>query len=147
MKKSQVNDTSKELYNLLLSLHKKIFNLDEMMKNLSVPPSHAKVMFFLHKNGSSYISETAKKLMISKPNMTPIIEKLTSESLIRRYEDSNDRRILRIELTDNGKKFIKKQELSVRDSLSQKISHLEDEDLISLRNHITEIENIITKIV
>lgn len=147
MKKTQLNNTSKELYNLLISLHKKIFSLDEMMKTLSIPPSHAKVIFFLNRNGASYISETAKKLMISKPNMTPIIEKLTSEGLIRRYEDPNDRRILRIELTEDGKNFIKKHEKRVKASLAKKISHLEDEDLTSLQNHISAIEDILSKVI
>ena len=36
----------------------------------------------------------AKDLSISKPNMTPIIDKLVKEGYVDRYYDDNDRRVI-----------------------------------------------------
>ncbi|WP_027626436.1 MarR family winged helix-turn-helix transcriptional regulator [Clostridium lundense] len=146
MSDTKLNNLSKDLYNLMLNLHRKIFNHDEMMKNLPIPPSHVKVILYLKHNGDSSISEIAKNLLISKPNMTPIIDKLVSENMVNRYNDPNDRRILRIELTSKAHEFIKKQEEMIKNTLSEKISVLSSEDLEYLGHHVTGVIDILGKI-
>jgi DNA-binding MarR family transcriptional regulator len=141
-----LNNLSGDLYNLMIIIHKKMFNQDEMIKNLPIPPSHVKVIFYLKCNGSSSISEIAKNLTISKSNMTPIIDKLISEGMVNRYDDPNDRRILRIELTDKAHKFIKGRENIVKNSLAEKISVLNSEDLKCLKHHVAGITDILEKI-
>ena len=39
---------TEELYTLLLCLNRKVFSHDDIIKRLSIPPSHAKVIFHLH---------------------------------------------------------------------------------------------------
>ena len=68
-----------------------------------MPPSHARIIFYLKFSGPVPISHAAKDLDISKPNMTPIIDKLIAEDLVRRYDDPNDRRIIKLEVTDRVK--------------------------------------------
>lgn len=146
MSANQLDKLSGDLYNLMLYLHNKIFHPNETTKNLPMPPSHVKVIIYLARRGASSISEIAKNLAISKPNMTPIIDKLINEGMINRYNDLNDRRILRVELTDKAYKFIKEQEEIIKDNLAKKISSLTDEDLKALGEHITGITEIILKI-
>ena len=122
MSTNQLHKLSGDLYNLTLNLHNKILHPNEVIKNLPIPPSHIKVIIYLARKGTSSISETAKNSNV-KPNMTPIIDKLITEGLINRYNDPNDRRILRIELTDKGYEFIKKQEEMIKNNLAKK-SHL-----------------------
>lgn len=146
MSTNQLNKLSVDLYNLMLYLHNKILHPNDALKNLPIPPSHVKVIFYLARVGTSSISEVAKNLVISKPNMTPIIDKLISEGMINRYNDPNDRRVLRIELTDKANEFIKKQEEVIKNNLAKKISSLSSEDLEDLSNHVVGITDIILKI-
>jgi DNA-binding MarR family transcriptional regulator len=143
---NQLNKLSGDLYNLMLYLHNKFFHLNEITKNLPMPPSHVKVIIYLARMGTSSISEVAKNLEISKPNMTPIIDKLIAQGLINRYNDPNDRRVLRIELTDKAYELIKKREEILKNNLAEKISSLTVEDLEALSKHIIGITNIISKI-
>ena len=78
---------TEELYTLLLCLNRKVFSHDDIIKRLSIPPSHAKVIFHLHCGGEASVSEIAKNLSISKSNMTPIIDKLIQENLVERFKD------------------------------------------------------------
>lgn len=142
----ELNRLSEDLYNLFLHLHKKIMNPNEMIKNLSIPPSHVKVIFYLRHNGTSSISEIAKNLTISRPNMTPIIDKLIAEDMVKRCDDPNDRRIIKIELTDNAHEFIKEQKEKIKNDLEKKISSLNSEDLEALSEHVIGITDIILKI-
>ncbi|MGO5064892.1 MULTISPECIES: MarR family winged helix-turn-helix transcriptional regulator [unclassified Clostridium] len=142
----QLNEISQDLYDLLLNLHKKLLNPDELKRNFPVPPSHVKVIIYLKHNGNCSISKIAKDLLISKPNMTPIIDKLISENMVTRYTDSKDRRIIRVELTEKGTDFIKDQERLVKDLLTEKISNLPSDDLKYLSDHIVHLKDIILKI-
>lgn len=146
MSSNQLNKLSGDLYDLMLCLHNKVFHPHAAMKNACIPPSHMKVIIYLARMGTSSISEVAKNLIISKPNMTPIIDKLISEGMINRYPDPNDRRVLRIELTDKANEFIKKQEQAIKNNLAEKISSLNSEDLEALGKHVTGITEIISKI-
>ncbi|EQB4342330.1 MarR family winged helix-turn-helix transcriptional regulator [Clostridium botulinum] len=146
MNNTQLNEISQDLYDLLLNLHKKLLNPDELKKKFPLPPSHVKVIVYLKHNGNCSISKIAKDLLISKPNMTPIIDKLISENMVTRYTDSKDRRVIRVELTKKGSIFIKDQEKLVKTLLTEKISNLSSEDLQYLSDHIIGIKNIILKI-
>jgi len=146
MSTNQLDKLSGDLYNLMLYLHNKIIHPNAAMKNLPIPPSHMRVIIYLARSGVSSISEVAKNLVISKPNMTPIIDKLISEGMINRYNDPKDRRILRIELTDKAHGFIKKQEEVIKNNLAKKISSLNSEDLEALGNHVIRVINIISKV-
>ncbi|KEJ01191.1 MarR family transcriptional regulator [Clostridium botulinum A2B7 92] len=146
MNNTQLNEISQDLYDLLLNLQKKLFNPDELKKKFSLPPSHIKVIVYLKHNGNCSISKIAKDLLISKPNMTPIIDKLICENMVARYTDPKDRRVIRVELTEEGALFIKDQEKLIKTLLTEKISDLSSEDLQYLSNHIIKIKNIILKI-
>lgn len=137
---------SDKLYKLVLTLNKDLINPHDLMKCFPIPPSHVKVMFYLRHNKSCSISEIAQFLQISKPNMTPIIDKLIQEGLVSRYNDPNDRRILRIELTEKSYGFFKKQEERVKERLMEKISSLETSDLESLDLVIDNFFTLVNKI-
>ncbi|NFV11854.1 MarR family transcriptional regulator [Clostridium sporogenes] len=142
----QLDEISQDLYDLLLKLNKKLLNPDELKRNFPLPPSHVKVIIYLKHNGNCSISKIAKDLLISKPNMTPIIDKLISENMVTRYTDSRDRRIIRVELTEKGTYFIKTQEKLIKALLAEKISNLPVDDLKYLSDHIVHIKDIILKI-
>ncbi|MCR1934155.1 MarR family winged helix-turn-helix transcriptional regulator [Clostridium tepidum] len=146
MQNIELNEISQDLYDLLLNLHKKLLNPDELKRNFPLPPSHGKVIIYLKHNGNSSISKIAKDLLISKPNMTPIIDKLISENMVIRYTDPKDRRIIRVELTEKGTAFIKDQENLIKSSLTEKISNLPIDDLKYLSDHIVHLNDIILKI-
>ena len=75
MDTSNLNDISDNLYLLLFSLNKHIFNPNALAKKFNIPHSHIKVLFYLVHNGPISISKMAKDLYVSKPNMTPVIDK------------------------------------------------------------------------
>lgn len=49
----------------------------------------------------------ARKLRVTPPTVTQMLTKLENDSLVRRINDSDDRRVVLVELTENGKKRVK----------------------------------------
>lgn len=146
MDTTNLSNISDKLYKLVLTLNKDLINPHDLMKGFPIPPSHVKVMFYLRHKESCSISEIAQVLQISKPNMTPIIDKLIQEGLVNRYNDSNDRRILRIELTEKAYDFFKCQEEKVKERLAKKISFLDLSDLEDLDLVIDKLFNLVQKL-
>lgn len=141
-----LNKISDDLVNMLLELHKKTFNKDQFIKGACMPPSHVKVIFSLSHSGPVSLSHLANTIGVSKPNMTPIIDKLIQDGFINRYEDSNDRRILRVELTPKANELLKCQTQKFKDMLAIKLSFLPTDDLNSLEGLLEKITPILSKL-
>lgn len=148
------------LLNFFFTLRSNIFNQDDLIKNFHMPPkefedcmeksplplSHVKVIIYLAKSKSSPISQIANKLGVSKSNMTPIIDNLISYDLVNRYTDPNDRRVLRVELTPKALKIFEHFKTSAKNTLTNKISHLSDEDLIAIDEYVSKLTEIFLKV-
>jgi DNA-binding MarR family transcriptional regulator len=133
------NDMSKNFHPALEG-EKKCFS------DSSMPPSHVRVIFYLLEFNSSPISQIAENLKISKPNMTPIIDNLINYGLVNRFTDPNDRRILRVELTDKALKILHNLRDSIRDSFAEKISPLSDDEIVMLDESIENLVFLLKKL-
>lgn len=140
-----LNDISENLYILLLSLNRHIFNPNDLTKKLNLPHSHIKVLFYLVHNGPTSISKMASDLCISRPNMTPVIDKLVEDELVSRDYNPNDRRVILIKHTDKGLKFLKEGRECIKDVILEKISLLTEDDINTLSSSINNLTSIIKK--
>lgn len=144
--KEALLEISNNMFFLFLSLNHKMINRSIMLKGLSVPPSHMKVIFYLTTNGPSPVSKIANDLEISKPNMTPIIDNLIAEGYAVRYDDPNDRRIINIKATEKAFNTLKQKKQETVELVSEKLSSLSDEDIELLMDTIPPLIKILGKI-
>ena len=103
-------------------------------------------LLLIERYGNPSMSVLAKTLNISKTQMTSKIDELFDEGLIERVPDENDRRVLRIVLTDEGKKFIKEAHETVTESMNQLLSSFSPKELEELSKSIEVIKNTVLKI-
>ncbi|MBN1054026.1 MULTISPECIES: MarR family transcriptional regulator [unclassified Clostridium] len=160
MHKQDLDKISDSLLTFLFLVKNNVFSENEFIKNFPkppkevedymnefpMPPSHTKVILYLHKSSSSPISQIASNLGISKSNMTPIIDKLIEYGLVNRYPDSKDRRILRVELTAKALDIFEKFRNAAKAKLASKIEILDDDDLYALSDCVSKLYNIMQKI-
>lgn len=92
------------------------------------------------------MSVLGKTLNISKTQMTSKIDELVNEGLIERVLDENDRRVLRIMVTAEGKNLIKTSHKTVTESMNQLLSPLSHNELEELSKSIEIIKNAVLKI-
>ena len=143
MNDSQLNNISDNLYMLLLSLNRQVFNPTELTKKFNAPHSHLKVLFYLIHHGPTSISKMAKELYISKPNMTPILDKLVEDGLVSRYYDPNDRRVIRVERTPKACEFLKAGEEHIKSLMKEKLLNLTEDDLNNLSLSLETLISIV----
>lgn len=146
MNTEELKDVANGFFKLMIKMHSNIFNVSGVMKGLPIPPSHVKALFYLSRKGACSVSEIAKDLDISKPNMTPIIDKLILEGYAHRTDDPNDRRVIKIELTSKARDLMKNQEKKILESLAKRISVLSPEEITKLSSLTKEMTTIVLKL-
>ncbi len=144
--KEDLSIVSNDLFLLLVSLNSRLINRSVMLRGLSVPPSHMKVLFYLIMHGSSPVSRIAKDLLISKPNMTPILDNLIAEGYAERYDDPNDRRIILIRPTKKSHDLLEEKQQESKKLLAEKLAVLGDDELEALKEMLPRITEILSKL-
>jgi DNA-binding MarR family transcriptional regulator len=101
---------------------------------------------FIEDTQSYTISELSNLVHLPLPNITSIINRLAKKGIVKRRQDSKDRRIVRVFLTDKGKKmrfeFMKKRVREVENSLGM----LSEKDQKALFNALETATRIFQKI-
>lgn len=85
----------------------------------------------LHKGALTH-RELGRKVLTSAGNMTDVVDKLEARGLVRRVRDPNDRRLVRVELTDGGATLIKALFPRHAASIARAMAGLKPEELIQL---------------
>jgi DNA-binding MarR family transcriptional regulator len=96
--------------------------------------------------GSPSISNLGRKINVSKSQMTSRVDQLVENGMIERINDTDDRRIIRIQLTKNGKDFLKNSKKNIETNMNELIAPLSVEDLEDLKTSIGTIKKIVLKI-
>ena len=68
-----------------------------------VTPSQFGVLEALYHLGPLLPSQLAQKHLMSRGNITTVVDNLEKRGLVRRERDTTDRRIVRVSLTDEGR--------------------------------------------
>jgi len=102
-----MNDYEKKINDLLLDIYDKILVTEEkalsrgIFKDISVAEMHTLEGIGLY--GNRTMSETAATLGITTGTLTVAIDRLVRKGYVVRRRDTEDRRVVRIELTKKGK--------------------------------------------
>jgi DNA-binding MarR family transcriptional regulator len=108
--------------------------------------THYMILLNLKNEGRLSVSDIGRRLVISKPNMTPLIDKLIKVGFTKRIPDENDRRIVNIELTDEGMKYLNERRAKNLEHLKQKLVGLPAEKLDSLVNALDTLYSSLSMI-
>jgi len=119
LKRSSANGLTPSEYELLAML---VINLDE-----------GKTAFT--------VTELSNMLQITPAGVTHLVNPLEESGYIRRLADSNDRRIVRIGLTEKGTQTAETLILEVRELLIGLVEYLGEEDSLTLIGLMTKAVN------
>jgi DNA-binding MarR family transcriptional regulator len=107
---------------------------------------HYMIMGILMHTSSMSMSELGRKICISKPGMTFLTDRLINDGKLERAYDVNDRRIINISLTKEGKSFMRKHRIEEKEEIKKNLSKLSDDELDVLCESLDKVREIITKV-
>ncbi|MGA9049171.1 MAG: MarR family transcriptional regulator [Dehalococcoidia bacterium] len=105
---------------------------------------HALAMIM--KLGTLRTSEISRRLGISKPNTTSLLDKLIERGYAQRVLDSTDKRIKKIIITDKGRRFVTGRKRIMRNEIRKSLSTLEMSELLALSGALEAFTGIVSKV-
>lgn len=123
---------------------KKLFNRE--ITNSIIPQDAQYVLIMLKKNESATMSEIGCELFMPKPNVTVLVDKLVEAQMVERISDSNDRRIVRIKITEKGSEALAKVRNIFKELLKSKLLLLSEDDLNRLADSLNTVNEVMQKI-
>ena len=141
----QIIHITDNLFEVLPLIHRKLlrFGPDEI-KNVSRP--QLAVMRVLQQTGPVPISEVARRLLITRPQMTALADQLIGQGLADRASDKVDRRVTNIKLTPKGRRVLREARDQVRQQINERLSVLDEADLAELSRLLESLKKIGDKI-
>ena len=135
-----VRDFMDEFYNKTLFQSGKALNAE-------LTPSQIKSIFAFEEEDKEYpIGRLGKNAQMKRSAITNMVDCLENEGIAERCRDNGDRRVVKVRLTDKGRKireeFIKRR----RDEVAKVFSKLSDRDKKALLYHLGEALHILQKI-
>lgn len=117
------SETFRGFFIKLKSIYKTAF------ENLEYSRPLYEVMKYLKYNGKSKMTDLVKELMVTKPYITAVADKLITNDLIFREHDIKDRRIIFIALTEKGHSIVDEYETLLKNKVKENISFLDDNEV------------------
>jgi len=139
-------DIVKNLVGLLPLFQAKVIKPVLQVSKHSISPQQFHVIKVINEKKSINMTDLANEMMISKPQLTPIIDKLLKKTYLIRENAKEDRRIINISLTPSGKEILKERTEHINKMITQRISTLPTEDQKELNAAIITMINIIAKL-
>jgi DNA-binding MarR family transcriptional regulator len=143
------NNLDKIVENLLYILpifHKKLLkiNLSDLCQDIHMSQLHMGILLTI-RHEMLPISDVAKKLLMSKPQMTLLINQLSQAGIVEKKPNQKDRRIIDITLTQKGQEAMKQCDDFLKNNIKRQLSNLSPGDQQELAFSIQNIRNISDK--
>jgi len=133
---------TEEMMDLLPHLVKLLFhNTNNNEKTHLLPSTHLRVLLTLMKYGTMSVTHIAEHMEIQRQQLTKVLESLSNSNLICRKENPFNRRLILIEITDEGEKYIKNLIRKKAERISEFLESLSDEEKDILVRAITILKN------
>jgi len=103
-------------------------------------------LHFVKHNENCKTSDIANFLSVSPPDATRIVETLVKKGFVERINDENDRRIIRLRITKDGKKVFEtiRQELTL--SFSKILERINEQDAKALLKGMKALSNVLKEL-
>jgi DNA-binding MarR family transcriptional regulator len=106
---------------------------------IDLTTAQIKLLTCFSDNTQHTMSELSKKLAVSLPTITAMVNRLEHSKMVRRERDSNDRRVVKVSLTRTGYRELTRL-VSIREKEMERILMKLTED--EMRNFLVSIETV-----
>jgi len=115
--------------------------------NSDLTPSQIKSLFAFEKDDDAYpIGELGRNARVKSSTMTDMIDRLEKEGIAERIRDNGDRRVVKVRLTDKGKKIKRQFSVKMRTGVEEAFAQLTEKEKKALLDHLQEASHILKRI-
>jgi DNA-binding MarR family transcriptional regulator len=148
MENETINELVDELTCTLPALHKKMWAVNyNLLLATDINKSHVGLMFTLYRaeNMTLTMSALGNAMAVSKPNVTTIVDKLVALNFVERVNDPDDRRLVYIKLTKEGKAFIEQWRVNLKNAFKKILLNYSDNEVKLLRGTMKNLKILVSR--
>jgi len=136
-----VRDFIDEFYN------KTVFQQGVRSSGSDLSPTVIKSLYAFQNENKAYpIGELGKNARVKSSTITDMVDRLEREGIAERFKEDGDRRVIKVRLTDKGKKVRQEFTLKRRKEFAALFAKLKDKEKKALLYHLEEAYQILRKI-
>ncbi len=90
---------------------------------------HLNILFLLEHDGAMAMRALAEAMDVSQASATGIVDRMEQRDLVERQRDDEDRRVIRVAITAEGRRLIAGMAAERREHLAEFLTQLTDEEL------------------
>lgn len=94
-----------------------------------IPWNEFIVLRILNRTNKEMVSRVANELNVSNSHITAVTEKLINKGFVTRSRSTSDRRVVYLEITEQGKDLVAKMEGAKKQYLQERFSALSEEEM------------------
>ena len=128
-----------EMYPLSRKLVFDTFNL----KNSILTRTQQIILLALSLSKTLTMSQLAEKINTSNEQATRAVSQLVEMDFVERKQDTKNRRIINISLTDKALNFLENTKNNIMDELLKKFERISDDEMLSFRQAVSQIINVL----
>lgn len=107
------------------------------IKSLGFTTTQCYCLLELHKNGALTMQELSDKMKLNSSTMTRIVDKLVRDKFIKRFRGEHDRRIVMVELTEEGSKAADEADCTINAYYEEITKLLPKDDIEDVLNSVS----------
>lgn len=146
MDKKKSDSVAELLVALLPIFQEKVVRSSEVRRGGEISPSQYQVLAAVYDNGPLSMSSLAARLRVSKPNLTPLVDKLLKGRYVERNTDRKDRRVVLVSLAGKGREFLQARRRALISSLNARLKGLSQTERGRLASALSTIRETLAKV-
>ncbi len=140
-----IDAISKNLYDALPRLPRRLVRLDAITREFGMPFSHIQILSMLS-DGEMTIGEISTSLGIAKPNITPLLDAMHERGLLERCRSKNDHRIVNVRLLPKGQELAQQLQMSIAEQVKVWPAGFSVSDVKRLNNALAYLIEVVRRL-
>lgn len=116
----------------------------EILADFDITTPQFNALLILVNNGNLTIGELGERMFLACSTATDLIDRMERNELVTRVRDTNDRRVIRLQVTDKGHQMVKEVLEARKRYLSSVVQHLPEEETDIMILGLRHLEQLMT---
>jgi DNA-binding MarR family transcriptional regulator len=138
---STVDNILEDMIQIFPIFQKKLLRMDLGGVTGNLTRLHLAIMGMLSR-GSMSVTELANSVMMTKSQMTHLIDQLVRQSIVERRPDEKDRRVINLSLTEQGRVLLDDAKQKVQENIRQALAGLTTDDRRAMSGALKTLKDI-----
>lgn len=114
----------------------------DILKNFDITNPQFNALLTLRDNPDITMGELCEKLLLACSTATDLIDRMENNGYLERKRDSQDRRVIRLSITEKGKQVISEVIAARRRYVSSMLAKLSEEEKADLANSLEKLHSL-----